>query len=274
MTVFESAMALRIWALYQRSRKVSILLVVLIIGTTVHGIVVDGISLRAVWTSSPEPSDESYLTGCNDKTPRLPALYGSIFYLTLVLEVSSILLHDSMANHSLWTTFASNTIDGSYCPQRHNIFFFALSVGNPGSSTTRHLPRFLQSPFCLRSSVVFFQAPIWLLEIQTVLSMNCSRLILSIRDAFHDVHPSMPTTESNIRITTIQMRSRLGSAFGELTQLDAADLEQVICEPPNNGWLDRRKKLTCSEDTRLELGELETVPEAEEYEDSGNCSRS
>ncbi|KAF8511490.1 hypothetical protein BU17DRAFT_97192 [Hysterangium stoloniferum] len=253
-------MALRIWALYQRSRKVSVLLATLIIGTTIHGIVVDGISLRAVWTSSPEPSEQSYLTGCNDKTPRLPALYGSIFYPTLVLEVVFFCM-------TIWQIIRFGQLSRRTPLMvhiaRNGIIFFLFALI---AILFAVIGGFFPSTYlAARNSNL----------IVAVLSMNCSRLILSIRDAFHDVRPSMPpTTESNIRITTIQMRSRLGSAFGELTQLDAADLEPVICEPPNNGWLDPRKKLTCSEDTRLELGELETVPEAEEYEDSGICSRS
>jgi len=80
ITVVESAMALRVWALYRTSVASGLFLSLLVFGGTIHMSVVTGISLG-------ERLHPKRIRGCSTLSSLYPPIFNTLYYSTLIMEV-------------------------------------------------------------------------------------------------------------------------------------------------------------------------------------------
>ncbi|KAF8590683.1 hypothetical protein K439DRAFT_1611820 [Ramaria rubella] len=171
--VVESALALRIWALYKQSRDILALLIILVGGSTLYAAVINGLCL--VFVSRSGRGGGSL---CDDNHP----------------------------SFSLQTCRNECAVDVTYCALRHDIlyhvFWSVIKYALIGTFFPATYTPTRQSNF-----------------IFVILSVNCSRLILGIRDAFNT--PERPIELS--RTDTAQTPQP-----HTLTQIDLDDLGTVM----------------------------------------------
>ncbi|KIJ41889.1 hypothetical protein M422DRAFT_68106 [Sphaerobolus stellatus SS14] len=217
LTIIELAMALSVWALYQKSRKVGLVLAVLVLATALHLVVVSLFSLLNAWKFFRKWSGPNTMAAsdCRRVSTLFPPVFNTVFYPLLVLEIVLFCM-------TIFQAFRYKTLMGRAQPFLMRIVkcgaaFFVCEIGTIlfaifGTSTETTIAAARYSSYIL-----------------PILSINCSRLILTLRGGgtvFHNgglAATDLETTQAGSTGTT-------GTRYGTLILTDF-DLLEEIREP-------------------------------------------
>lgn len=176
--VLQAGLAIRVWAIFERSTRIKWLLIFLMTASLIIMVTIYAVNTQAIGRIR-HLRYPQLLYGCNQVNYPLPGAYSTIYYPALALEIVFFAMTMfQVIRHRI----ANEGTPLIYFIGRNSAVFFFLSLLVIGFAVAGSFVLELCSP--ARDSNVYM----------AVLSVNGSRLILSIRDRVYNHSPSWHVT--------------------------------------------------------------------------------